>query len=241
MICSSQEHRVLLPSLPHHHASVLPVFCKDDEERPTPIKWELISLLLRWDPLSGDVCVYLLTVLKWVSREGKLDCFTCKGTRESTISWRGSEDFLLWHLSWKIYFSYAVCTHHHVLRVSVTLWFYLHLKYLFTLLISSVICLSPSSPPFPMKQSVHLLSSRGQGCINTSFFTHVLPISILSFSIDISSILSMSVPKYTVIITLSLVPVLVPDVVLSWKICRSQNHLRGEWRRKWLYLFENVK
>ncbi len=130
---------------------------------------------------------------------------------------------------------------HHVLRVSVTLWFYLHLKYLFILLISSVICLSPSSPPFPMKQSVHPLSSRGQGCINTSFFTHVLPISILSFSIDISSILSMSVPKYTVIITLSLVPVLVPDVVLSWKICRSQNHLRGEWRRKWLYLFENVK
>ncbi len=111
MIRSPQEHQVLLSSLPHHHASVLPVFCKDDEERPTPIKWELNSLLLRWDPLSGDVCVYLLTVLKWVSREGKLDCFTSKGTRESTISWRGSEDFLLWHLSWKFDFSYAVCTH----------------------------------------------------------------------------------------------------------------------------------
>lgn len=100
---------------------------------------------------------------------------------------------------------------HHVLHVSVTLWFHLHLKDHFTLFLSSVICLSPSSLPFRMKQSVHPLSSRGQGCINTSFFTPVLPISILSFSIDISSILSMSVPKNSVI-TLS----------LTWCQCWSQ-------------------
>lgn len=128
-----------------------------------------------------------------------------------------------------MYFSYAVCTHFCSSRASCVR----HTVVLFALKrpfysISSVICLSQSSPPFPMKQSVHPLSSRGHGCINTSFFTPVLPISILSFSIDISSTLSMSVPMYTVIITLSLVPVLVPDVVLGWKICRSQNHLRGE-------------
>lgn len=100
---------------------------------------------------------------------------------------------------------------HHVLRVSVTLWVNLHLKDHFTLFLSSVICPSPSSPPFQMKQSVHPLSSRGQGCINTSFFTSVLPISILSFSIVIPSILSKSVPKYSVI-TLS----------LTWCQCWSQ-------------------
>lgn len=99
---------------------------------------------------------------------------------------------------------------HHVLCVSVTPWFHLHLKDHFALFLSSLICLSSSSPPFPMKQPVHPLPSRGQGCINTSF-TPVLPISVLSSSIVISSILSMSVPKNSVI-TFS----------LKWCLCWSR-------------------
>lgn len=71
-----------------------------------------------------------------------------------------------------MYFSYAVCTHFCSSRASCVR----HTVVLFALKIpfysiSSVICLSQSSPPFPMKQSVHPLSSRGHGCINTSFFT----------------------------------------------------------------------
>lgn len=68
-----QEHLVLLPSLPHHHATFLPVFCKDDKERPTPPKkWQLNSALRYYDGtpyLVTSVSVCWLSLNRFPEKE----------------------------------------------------------------------------------------------------------------------------------------------------------------------------
>lgn len=174
-------------------------------------QWELSSLLLWWDHLSGDVYVCLLTVLKWVSREGNLTISQVRALGRAQSQGIFMKRIQRYEL--KNWFQLS-CLHTFLFITCFVCQLFcgLHLKDHFTLFLSFLICQSPSSPLFQMKQSVNLLSSRGQGCINTSFAL-VLPISVLSFSIvNFFSAQYVSAKVTQLSLYHWMVPVVVPDL-----------------------------